>query len=744
MNNGRRSALIRRLFTWPLTLPLCVGGLLLTSPTPVEAHGGTYTGPGDTVPPGGGGGGGGGGGATPGTGNPAGPGGPNSGSPQPHGPGYRGPGQPGNSNAPGMPSSGGPDAGYDPTSWEYWWGFNQDPFLNLEAALFSGGPSSGLDGFYLGRGATEKPREHVGVSRGTISSVIVPALLAALENERDNDVVTGALVALAKIGESRSETGETAFGLRELFESYLDDSSQEIRETAALSLGILASDEALETLFGLALDTPAGRELLPAGTLEIDLRTRAFAVFGLGFAGQRAESELRSEIVSTLVGLLEGEVLSAAQADLGVAAISSLGLVALPSDGGLSPTEDSPATGARAASTSREAQVRWLVGYFEREDVDDFVRAHVPTAIARLLQTGDLRAPYTHVAEDSFAGSRQLAATALLAVLEPHAKTPHRLRQSAVLALGRLGDVGRESDGDRGTGRKSEREDLDARIRASLLRATEDVDQLTKRYALMALADVGARVGSDSSEDPEAVEELRGRLLKSLSRGKGGVEHWAALSLAVLERSRVAAGRPTHGASLRDLHTALERARSSADIAPFAVALGIAKDPDAAPLLRAKLERENDPATRGYLMLALGLAGDFRSAEAMQKTLAKARFQGELLRQAAIGLGLLGDRHAAGQLVEMLEQASSQASQAAIAGGLGFIGDEQSVQPLTELLGDRSKTGAARGFAAAALGLMADEAELSWNTSLRYGLAWGASTRTLTSSSSGDGICDLL
>lgn len=100
------------------------GGALLATcalcmPSTIFAHGGTYRGPGDTVPPGGGGGGNGGGGTTPG-----GPSGPSN--PGPGGgttPGPTGPGPTGNGPTNG-PNTGSQAIGVDLTNWQFWWGFN--------------------------------------------------------------------------------------------------------------------------------------------------------------------------------------------------------------------------------------------------------------------------------------------------------------------------------------------------------------------------------------------------------------------------------------------------------------------------------------------------------------------------------------------------------------------------------------------------------------------------------------------
>jgi HEAT repeat protein len=92
----------------------------------------------------------------------------------------------------------------------------------------------------------------------------------------------------------------------------------------------------------------------------------------------------------------------------------------------------------------------------------------------------------------------------------------------------------------------------------------------------------------------------------------------------------------------------------------------------------------------------------------------------------------------------MLNEASGLSSQAAISSALGFIGDARSIDPLIELLKDKQKTDLARGFAAVALGIVADKEDLPWNTKISVNINYRASTPTLTSPDVGTGILDIL
>ena len=120
----------------------------------------------------------------------------------------------------------------------------------------------------------------------------------------------------------------------------------------------------------------------------------------------------------------------------------------------------------------------------------------------------------------------------------------------------------------------------------------------------------------------------------------------------------------------------------------------------------------------------------------------KSKYQPELLRSAAVGLGLLGDKQLVPDLIEMLANAQGLSAQAAISSALGFIGDSRSLDPLITMLEDSQKTDLARGFAAVALGIVADKEELPWNSKVAVGINYRANTTTLTDQKGG--ILDIL
>jgi len=352
---------------------LLVCGSLALQDTTI-GHGGTYRGPGDTVPPGGGGGGGGGPGpSTPGPSSP----GPSTPGPSSPGPSTPGPSTGGPAAGPRGPVTGPAASGPDLTLWEFWWGFNKDKYLNLKEAIHTGGVASGSDEFF-NPGAKDKAKNALKPSEETIRSKVVPALKEALEKERANDIIDGTLIALAKIGDVKSEDGSSEF--EPIIAKFLGDSSQQIAETAAVSLGILANDASIAKLKDLMLDTPEGRKLV--GSNQVAMRTRAFAAYGLGLIGARTtKNEARQDIMKALVDLLEKPDMS--QPDVKVAAMLAIGLVPIDNDAG-------DGGNSAEANQSRQGQLKYLKRYFQDSNKDYRVRAHAPTSMCKLLKASFL------------------------------------------------------------------------------------------------------------------------------------------------------------------------------------------------------------------------------------------------------------------------------------------------------------------------------------------------------------------
>jgi len=690
------------------------GALLLAGSLGIQeisfAHGGTYRGPGDTVPAGGGGGGGGGSGPStpspsgPSTGSPSGPT-----SPTPNGPGAS-TGTPG--GRPAGPSTGGGATGPDLTGWEFWWNFNKDQYLNLKAAIYSG-VVSGSDTYFLGQGDNTGAKNALKPSQTDIREKLVPGLKNALEKERQNDIVTGSLIALAKAGDVKGEDGKSEF--EEIMKKWLPDASQEIAETAAVSLGILANDSSVAVLKDLAGDSEAGRKLV--GTNEVKFRTRAFATYGLGLIGARTSSnQVRIEIVDFLVELLNKPETSTR--DVKVAAVISLGITPVDwsSSDGLDKRD--------GASNSRQAEVEYLRKFFETESNHYMIRAQVPAAMARLL-TKEKELP---------AEAKPMVETAvkmLVAGIGEHSKEKDEVRQSCALALGQLCDLDNDAH--------------DKAAREALMNVEKRGQQQERYFSLIALGQIGGHPGRGEGAE-KTVNDVRGYLVNKLDKGATGARPWAAMAVGVMERELLDLGSstlPPNGEAKAALRNALKECASVDIMGAYGVAIGIAKDTEAISLLREKMEKFADNSSRGYMALGLGLVGATDAKGDIQAIVKDAKYKPELLRQAAIALGLLGDKSLVPDLIEMLRDAKSLASQAAVASALGFIGDSRSIDPLVKLLENKEITATARGFAAVALGIVADKEQFPWNSKISTNINYRANTSTLTTPE-GAGLLDIL
>jgi HEAT repeat protein len=695
-------------------------------PSLVSAHGGTYRGPGDTVPPGGGGGGGGGGPASPGPAGPNAPGPSGPSSPSPASPGAPA-GQPG--GGPAKPTTGGIAAGTDLTKWQFWWGFNKDPYLNLKSKIHSGGTLTGSDDFFLGHGEKTQAKDSLRPSEAVIRGTVVPALLEALEKERSNDILTGAMIALAKIGDAKDEDGESKF--EAVIREFLKDGNQEVAETAAIALGILANPASVPTLVELMKDTPVGRKLV--GSTEVSPRSRAFAAYGLGLIGHSTnDNALRQNIAEHLIDVLESPHFSTR--DIKVGCMSALGLIPIDvvADDATTPAEEGAETETvgtnRPWVLSRQTQLEYLNQYFKQENQRKnkntrkwFVRAHAPTAMARLLT------------EDAPVDKRTEIIDSLLDAVNEHSKVEEEIQQSSILALGQIGDC---------DGGKSAEDKLDIKIREELVRILEKGSPQERRFSLIAMSQIGGRVG-DGDMPAAGVEQVRKTLLKAMARGKSQLKPWSALSLGVMGRSLTDGGSQLDNGVSMALRSACEDEKAPDYVGAYCIALGLRNDLESKEIVLEKMKGfkgSND--TRGDAAIALGLMNDRSAIADIQDIIKNSKYKPELLKSAAIALGLLGDKELVDELILMLKDAKGLATQAAISSALGAIGDSRSIDPLVEMLKEDQHTDTARGFSAVALGIVCDKEILPWVSKISTNINYRANTTSLTGG--GQGILDIL
>lgn len=659
-----------------------------------------YDGPGDGIP------------GTPGAGGPSTP---SNGPSRPATPGPSGPSSPpagGPSNPPAGPgpASAENSVTLDSYDWQIWWHNNRAPYLNLKQAIHDIATTGG-DDFFIGHGQDRTRVSPLVPSRAVLEAKVLPVLIEAIRVERNNDIVTSALIAAAKIGAARSS--ESSKEVDAAIRSRLADPVQEIAETAILALGISGDEGSFSLLRSVMLDQPSGRLAVGKPDSPVNARSRSFACYALGLLGNRTSvTPLRQLIVQDLVTVLQGP--RQAGSDLKTAAALCYGLIPV------MPLELEESEGTQLGPwASRTHQLAFASEFFAEQrgsDLRPSERAHMARSIALLLV-------------DCSESQRVAAADQLIAAVGGRTR-PERVevRQSAVLALGRIGDCDADA--------------VDKAIRNALFTALQDPDPQVQNFALISIGRVGGRVVGDGVGELSGRSELRKHLAKELTQGRRR-RAWAGLAIGVMERELADVGAPRSQDMLSALGESLRERRSGNEASAYAIALGLARDRSSASTLLDQLENQREDAVRGQIAVGLGLMRAAEAGEALQEIVAKSRYRSVLLEQAAVALGLLGDAAIAPELARMLrEEASSLSSQAAIASALGFIGDARSVDPLLEMFADEDLTDSARAFALVALGIVGDRDLLPWSSKLTVDLNYFALTESLVGG--GNGVLEIL
>jgi HEAT repeat protein len=145
---------------------------------------------------------------------------------------------------------------------------------------------------------------------------------------------------------------------------------------------------------------------------------------------------------------------------------------------------------------------------------------------------------------------------------------------------------------------------------------------------------------------------------------------------------------------------------NNSDRAACALALGLAGYREAAPAIRAEVERGNRIFVARALT-SLGLLDDEASIPLVQEILRKSRDPG-VQREGAMALALLRRAAAIPDLLEVLGNARTTLVRGAVAEAIGLVGGASAVEPLLGIVRDRSRQGEERAMALAALGRIGD------------------------------------
>jgi HEAT repeat protein len=657
------------------------------------AHGGTYKGPGDTVPPGGGG------ASTPTPpSTPATPSTPST----PSTPGTPStpstPNTPATPAAPGgaqAPTTGGQADQTDLSTWQFWWEFNKDRFLNLRAKVHGADNATDTGSVLTGLGGGAKQENTSAPTEQQILTQLMPALFDAVKDEKDQDILTGVMIALAKCG--RDVNGQS----RALFTEHLDAPVQEVAETAAISFGILKDVTAIDSvLIPLMNDLPAGRKMV--GKNEVPIRTRTFAAYGLGLVGSYSQDAgVKKLVANALLSALTTD--KSAQQDLRVATLLGLGLLDM----------KDPADLATVIGT--------MSSYLEAGTDDDLVLAHVPTSMAKLLRG---------LPADDLTLRNQVL-DQVLELVSTKSKAGNYTKMSAVMALGMLA---RPAD--------PRSKDIFAALEEA---ADKAKDQQVKNFSAISLAYLGsADPDFDSVENKQPVTKF---LLGKLKKSNTSYEMWTGLALGVMAfqlNEKQLAIAPAAQEAVREK---FNDSKSADQMAVFALSLGLMNHQAAVQDIRQKMDDNRNGEFLGYGSIALGLLSARTESGFLQQIIDEKRRDEDLLKQAAIGLGLMRDKTILAKLLEFMNPKEGRPTLSVLAStatAIGFIGDTNSVTPLVETLKNKKLTPLGRAFAAVALGMVGDKELLPWNSRIGEDLNYRASVATLVEKSVANGILDIL
>lgn len=591
-----------------------------------------------------------------------------------HGGSYRGPGStvpPGSGGGPSTPVGPGAAA---VTDWRVWWSFNRDLYLQVKGAIHEAQSLTGNDDFYLGENQRAVPRE-TRPELSVLAGEVLPALLRALDGTENQDLISASLMALAKVGLDASspavpgQRGETSVDVASVLRGYLSHSNQEIAETAALALGIQGRPESAGVLVALVRDSEAGRLLV--GRKRVPHRTRSFAAYGLGQLGTASSRiDVRTLVVRVLMEILRTD--ESPTTDLATACLVSIGLCPLKAKGTWKPEAPAP-----RVATSLESQVAWLLAWFEAQSGPASVRAHAPMCIARLaLAAGE--------------GPR-LAAAAMLLKVPPGSGLEREVWRASLTALGHLGDGDEDAIDHRirqhlqaavksqdGQGRALARiawarvlarpgsgKGSDAVLdkgRAWLLEDLARGNSTTRAWTALALG----ILGHERHARGLSVSSSLALSLRLALQGTSSPRDVGALCLAL--------GLVGDQSSGEELLRRLEQHADDGLRSQAAVALGLLGDPGArAPLAAHLAQAKHRPFLIRELATALILLGDRSTLPGLIEGLKSAKTLADQSAYA-FAIGRVGDKRAVAPLLEVLgDKTLSDVSRAFAAAALGVI-----------------------------------------------------------------------
>src|SRR6185295_3342826 len=190
-------------------------------------------------------------------------------------------------------------------AWNVWWFFHEDEFLK-----YTEGPET----------ADMQPIE-AGAPASSPLDPVARAIAAVIERERSTEILTGALLGIARVHEPVS-LGAIRDGL--------DSTTSRVREVSLLALGASGAEDELARLESLLRDDERGRKQSGERGQATPQRIRAHAAYALALLGERTSAGRTRQLAArALCDVLLRD--KSASSDLQVACALGLGLVPLAS-----------------------------------------------------------------------------------------------------------------------------------------------------------------------------------------------------------------------------------------------------------------------------------------------------------------------------------------------------------------------------------------------------------------------------
>lgn len=606
-------------------------------------HGGQYSGPGGSgtgegFTPSGGGttgptggpqggttpGGGSNGGTTPGSGGSGGtsPGGaptrPGIGTP---GAGPAGPAGVGGGTSPGGKKPSGEGQG---VTWDAWWFFNDDKYLELKAKVRRTASQTDSGDDFM----SEAPAAEV-VNRAPaekLRSQVIPALKLCLQ-DKFYDARAAASIALGKCG-----TPDLVGDIRKTF---LDEDKR-VAESAGLALGLLGSKEAIPDLIEIMSNSQKGRKEFAKDGKDIETRRRGFAALGIGLIGARTDVS-DTKAVAALMSQIKRDPKNI---DEVVCPIVALGIMkakeAVPTLRAFLNDEENEAISRSYAATS-------LGKIGDRSVIPDLLNA-LKDKQNNVVQSAAIALGALANAED---------AEVVMALQKLIKSVPDQVAKNyATIALGEIGGVDN---------------------RNFLSKMLDDKSRFAQTFAAIALG-----VYSTKNLEDKEVPVISDRILKAFKSEKNFEERGAyAIALGLMRAEKAGP----------DLLDALDKGGQASYRGHLCTALGLMGYRESIKTIEDVVKEKGDVGLRRAASISLGLLGDAGAVKILEAEIAESSNSQAVHGAVTQGLGFIGDSSAVPTLRDMVTNTTKfqDATRAFAAVALGLLADKDEIPLLSKI-----------------------------------------------------------